>query len=158
MPPYRPGMAHDFDFYQGTWNVVNRRLLKPLAGTDEWDEFPGVSIARPIFGGAGNLDEIDFPTQGWSGLTVRLFNPQTDAWSLHWVSSRRDVIDPPVVGRFVDGRGEFYGDDVHDGKPIRVRYIWSGITPATAHWEQAFSADGGQTWETNWHMESTRVD
>jgi len=68
------------------------------------------------------------------------------------------VIDPPVVGPFVDGRGEFYGDDVHDGKPIRVRYLWSGITPTTAHWEQAFSADGGQTWETNWHMESTRVD
>lgn len=151
-------MAHDFDFYQGTWNVANRRLLKPLTGGDEWDEFPGVSIARPIFGGAGNMDEIDFPTRGWSGMTVRLFNPQTHAWSLHWISSRREVIDPPVLGRFVDGRGEFYGDDVYDDKPIRVRYIWSGITPTTAHWEQAFSTDGGQNWETNWHMDSTRVD
>jgi hypothetical protein len=151
-------MAHDFDFYQGTWNVTNRRLLKPLSGSDEWDEFPAVSIARPIFGGAGNMDEIEFPTRGWSGMTVRLFNPQTQAWSLHWISSRRDVIDPPVVGHFVDGRGEFYGDDVYDDKPIRVRYIWSGITPTTAHWEQAFSTDGGQTWETNWHMNSTRVD
>jgi len=73
------------------------------------------------------------------------------------MSTRTDVIGAPQVGRFVDGRGEFLGDDVHDGRPIRVRYIWSDITPTTAHWEQAFSTDGGQTWETNWYMESTRV-
>ena len=150
-------MAHDFDFYVGTWNVENRRLLEPLAGRDEWDEFPAVSVARPILGGAGNSDEIDFPTRGWSGMTVRLFNPKTELWSLYWMSTRSDVIDVPQVGRFVDGRGEFFGDDVYDGRPIRVRYIWSGITPTTAHWEQAFSTDGGQTWETNWYMDSTRV-
>ena len=150
-------MAHDFDFYQGTWNIENRRLAEPLAGRDEWDEFSAVSIARPILGGAGNCDEIDFPTRGWSGMTVRLFNPDTELWSLYWMSTRTDVIGAPQVGRFVDGRGEFLGDDVHDGRPIRVRYIWSEITPTTAHWEQAFSTDGGQTWETNWYMESTRV-
>ena len=31
-------------------------------------------------------------------------------------------------------------------------------TPGTAaRWEQAFSADGGATWEVNWVMEFTRV-
>jgi hypothetical protein len=151
-------MTTDFDFLQGTWDSANRRLVKPLTGSDEWEEFRGRSVARPIFGGAGNLDEITFPDKGTAGLTVRLYNPQTELWSLHWVSSRRDVIDPPVIGRFVDGRGEFLGDDVYEGTPIRVRYIWSDITTTTAHWEQAFSTDGGTTWETNWFMDFTRVE
>jgi hypothetical protein len=79
-------------------------------------------------------------------------------WSLYWISSRRDVIEAPQVGRFVDGRGEFFGDDVHEGTPIKVRYVWSDVTPTSAHWEQAFSTDAGDTWETNWVMEMTRVD
>jgi hypothetical protein len=158
MPPYRPGMAHDFDFLQGTWHSTHRRLVAPLGESDEWEEFTGHQVARAIFDGAGNMDEITFPDKGWSGLTVRLYNPETELWSLHWISSRRDVIEPPQVGRFVDGRGEFFGDDVYEGTPIKVRYVWSDITPTSAHWEQAFSTDGGQTWETNWLMELTRVD
>lgn len=150
-------MAHDFDFLNGAWDIHNRKLLKPLTGSDEWDEFPGRSVARPIFGGAGNMDEIDFPTRGWSGLTVRLHDVQRDEWSLFWVSSRGTAVDPPVIGHFADGRGEFVGDDVYDGKPVTVRYIWSDITPSSAHWEQAFSTDGGQTWETNWTMELRKV-
>ena len=42
-------------------------------------------------------------------------------------------------------------------KPIRVRFTWSKMTPASAHWEQAFSPDGGKTWETNWIMDMQRV-
>jgi hypothetical protein len=150
-------MAHDFDFLTGTWDVANRRLDMPLTGSTEWDEFPGRSVARPLFGGTGNIDEIDFPTKGWSGLTLRLYDEREQTWSLHWVSSRRNVIDPPVVGRFTDGDGEFFGDDTHEGTPIRVRYRWSGVTATTAHWEQAFSVDEEQTWETNWTMELTRI-
>ena len=150
-------MSNDFDFYVGTWDVHNRRLVKILDACTEWYEFPGRCVARPIFGGAGNLDEIDFPTKGWSGLTLRLFDPDEQLWSIYWVSSRRSVIDPPVIGRFVDGRGEFFADDTFEGRPIRVRYIWSDITADSAHWEQAFSVDGGQTWETNWTIDSTRV-
>ena len=153
-------MAYDFDFLNGTWDVHNRKLVKPLSGGTDWEEFPGRSVARPIFGGTGNIDEIDFPTQGFTGFTLRLFDAGTQTWALYWVSSRRNVIDPPVVGRFVDGRGEFLGDDVHDGRPIRVRYIWSAITPVSARWEQAFSVDRDQTdpaWETNWIMDLTRI-
>ena len=95
---------------------------------------------------------------GWSGFTLRLFDADAQTWSLFWVSSRRNVIDPPVVGRFVDGRGEFLGDDSYEGRPIRVRYIWSAITQTSARWEQAFSVDGDRTWETNWIMELTRAD
>lgn len=151
-------MSHDFDFFTGTWNVHNRRLRSPLVGSEEWYEFPGTSQARSILAGAGNMDEIDFPDQGWSGLTLRLYDPVDETWSLHWVSSTRTTIDPPVIGKFENGRGEFFADDTYEGRPIRVRYLWSGISATTAHWEQAFSADDGHSWETNWTMDFTRDD
>jgi hypothetical protein len=66
-------------------------------------------------------------------------------------------MQPPVVGMFQDGVGKFYCDDVDEGRPIRVRYIWSHITGNSAHWEQAFSLDEGRTWETNWTSELRRV-
>ncbi|MEU9477952.1 hypothetical protein [Streptomyces sp. NPDC048191] len=153
----RPG-AGDFDFLVGTWDVTNRRLVTPLTGGSEWDEFPGTTVCHgTLFGGAANLDEISFPTKGVTGLTLRLFDPVRAQWSLNWVSSRTGLLQPPVVGRFdADGRGEFHGDDTHDGTPVRCRFVWSHITRASAHWEQAFSADGGLTWETNWTMDFRR--
>lgn len=149
---------NDFDFYVGTWDVVNRRLAKPLAGSQEWDEFPAVSISHGFFGGAGNFDEITFPTRGFSGATVRVYDPDAGLWSLYWINSTKPstLQEPPVVGRFEDGVGLFYADDTYEGVPIKVRYRWSDITPSTTHWEQAFSTDGGETWETNWIMDSTR--
>ena len=152
------GMSGDFDFYVGTWEVANRRLAARLAGSQDWEEFPAVSVARPILGGAGNMDEITFPTRGWSGLTVRLHTPETDEWSLYWVGGTATAIELPVVGRWNE-QSEFVGycDDVHEGQPVRVRYLWSGVSETTAHWEQAFSVDEGQTWETNWTMDSLRV-
>jgi hypothetical protein len=38
-----------------------------------------------------------------------------------------------------------------------MRFVWSGITDTAARWEQAFSADEGRTWETNWIMTMTRL-
>jgi hypothetical protein len=151
------GSAKDFDFLIGTWDGHNRRLVERLVGSTEWEEFPSTSVSRSIFGGNGNMDEIDFPTRGSAGLTIRLYDADRDEWSLHWVSSLSSTIDPPVVGRFDGDRGEFYCDDTHNGKPVRVRYIWSGITATTVKWEQALSPDGGQTWETNWIMDFTRT-
>ncbi|MFD1660385.1 hypothetical protein ACFSL4_19785 [Streptomyces caeni] len=156
---HRPGIG-DFDFLVGTWDVANRRLVAPLTGGGEWDEFPGTAVCHgTLFGGAANLDEIAFPAKGFSGLTLRLFDPVREEWSLNWVSSRTGLLQPPVHGRFGDdGRGEFHGDDTHDGTPVRCRFIWSGITSASAYWEQAFSTDGGASWETNWTMELRRSE
>ena len=152
---YRPGM-NDFDFFTGTWNVRNRWRTDFLDETSEWEEFPGVSRASRHFGGAANFDEIDFPTKGFSGLTVRLYDPERAQWSLYWASKRTGTLFPPVFGRFINGRGEFYGDDTYNGKDIRARYIWSDITADSARWEQAFSVDQEHTWITNWIMEITR--
>lgn len=148
---------NDFNFLVGSWHVENRRLTERLAGSDEWEGFPATSTCIPVFGGGANFDEIHFPTKGFTGLTLRLYDPHRHEWSLYWANSRDGILQPPVVGRFTDGRGEFYGDDVHDGTPIRVRYIWSDIASSSARWDQAFSTDGEKTWETNWIMRFTRM-
>jgi len=151
-------MTNDFDFFVGTWTSRQRRLRRVLAGSDDWYEFPGRTRCWALLSGAGNVDEVTFPTQGFSGVTLRLFDPTTREWSLYWASSTTGLSLPPVVGRFgPDGRGVFSCDDVYEGVPIRVNYVWSGITDDSCRWEQEFSADGGATWETNWVAEFTRT-
>jgi hypothetical protein len=154
--------ANDFDFLLGSWRISNRRLKELLVGSDEWDEFPSTSVAQPFFDGAGSFELVDFPTKGWKGMSVRLFDPEREEWTIYWANNRTGLLQAPVVGRFVDGRGEFYGDDTHDatpeGTPVRARYLWTEITERSARWEQAFSVDGERTWETNWIMELERVD
>ena len=151
-------MENNFDFFIGKWTSEQRRLRKVLAGCDEWDEFTGVTRCWSIFDGAGNIDEVTFPTLGWGGVTLRLYDRERDEWSLHWASSRSGLAQGAQVGRFgADGIGIFTGDDVIDGQPIEVIYRWSGITAESCRWEQAFSADGGATWETNWVAEWRRL-
>ncbi|MEV4628312.1 hypothetical protein AB0J90_18775 [Micromonospora sp. NPDC049523] len=148
---------NDFDFLIGSWNIVNRQLTKLFSDSDDWDTYPSSSTCQPVLGGVGNVEEIVFPTTGTRGMTLRLFDTERKQWSLYWANSRTGLLYPPVVGTFADGRGDFYGDDTHEGTPIKAHFIWSGITPTSARWEQEFSADGGRTWETNWVMEFTRA-
>ena len=62
-----------------------------------------------------------------------------------------------MKGTFEDGVGTFYADETLRGRPIKVRFIWSAITPDAARWEQAFSPDGGATWEVNWITDFARA-
>ncbi|MFC6081319.1 hypothetical protein [Sphaerisporangium aureirubrum] len=150
---------NNFDFLVGTWDVHNLKLLKRGVGDDQWVEHPARAISQSFFGGAGNFDEITFPTEGYSGATVRLHDPKTDLWSLHWIDGRVGMDPIPCVGRFGDdGVGLFYADDTWEGRPIRVRFVWSAITPTSCRWEQAFSWDGESTWEINWIMDFTRAN
>ncbi|HKI00729.1 MAG TPA: hypothetical protein VKK31_01995 [Thermoanaerobaculia bacterium] len=153
----RNGQA-DFDFWFGTWKVHNRKLRERLKGCTEWDEFEGTSVARPVWGGLANIDEYeaDSPSGHIQGMTLRLFNPATRQWSIRWANSTTGAMDNPMIGEFKDGRGEFYDQEMFEGRSIYVRFIWSDITPTSCRWEQAFSADGGKTWEINWIMENTR--
>ncbi|MEU8415626.1 hypothetical protein AB0C24_22790 [Amycolatopsis japonica] len=146
----------DFDFLVGSWNVHNRRLAKRLAGSDDWVEFTAPAKCWSLFEGKANVDEIVFP-DGVRGLTLRLFDPATEKWSLNWSSSDTGRLFPPVVGSFSDGRGVFHGDDTEGDTPVRVRFVWSDITDDSARWEQAFSVDGGETWELNWIMDFRRA-
>ena len=147
----------DFDFWMGRWNVHNRRLRKRLAGSDEWEEFEAKVAARPLPDGLGNEDVYctDFDG-GFVGMSFRFFDPETGKWSIYWADSRRPgLLDPPVIGSFAGDMGIFEGEDTFEGRPIVVRFLWSGVTTSTPRWEQAFSADGGKTWETNWVMDFT---
>jgi hypothetical protein len=151
--------SHDFDFWFGRWHNQNQRLLKRLQGCSEWETFDATCEAKPILGGMGNMD--DFVPENWRpgfiGMTLRLFNPSTGQWSIYWMSNQTGKLEPPVVGGFKDGVGIFEGDDVFEGRPIRVRFIWSEITATSARWEQEFSDDAGKTWEINWIMRFTRI-
>jgi hypothetical protein len=154
---------HDFDFLFGTWQIANRRLDDPLSPAGgEWVEFASTAESRPILGGLGNVDTYlmpDVPGRGRvDGLALRLFQPSTGLWRIWWASSGGDgLLDTPVVGRFVDGRGRFGCDDVLGGRAVVVRFEWTDITPSSAHWEQAFSFDGGQRFVTNWVMQFSRT-
>lgn len=153
--PYSPDDGRrDFDFLHGRWRVTHRRLRTRLAGDTQWDEFAGTCDAQPIIGGLGNIDDnvLDLPSGSYEAATLRLFDPASRLWSIWWVDARNPGLEPPVRGRFHEGVGTFFGDDVFEGNPISVRFIWSGIGLRSARWEQAFSADGGATWENNWIM------
>jgi hypothetical protein len=152
---------HDFDFLVGEWRVQHRRLKERLANSHEWQDFDGTCRNLPLMDGWGNVDEnkINLPGDNYRGVGLRSYDPKTGLWAIWWVDSRspHGAVDPPVKGKFANGVGTFYADDTLRGKPIRVRFTWSKITPTSAHWEQAFSSDGGKTWEVNWTMEFTRA-
>jgi hypothetical protein len=150
------GGVHDFDFIAGEWNVRNRRLLKRGVGSDEWTEFPATTRATPYLAGAANVDEVTFPTLGWSGLTVRTFDKVRQQWSIYWVNSNTGHLQSPVRGGFSGDIGEFHGDDEDGGRPIKVVFDWRKLGPSRARWSQRFSYDDGRTWETNWVMELER--
>jgi hypothetical protein len=143
---------NDFDFLVGEWNVANHTIVNG-AGND----FPSHMAAQRLFDGNVSLDETIFPTRGTRGLALRLFDPHTELWSIYWVDSRTMRMDPPVIGRFADGVGTFVGDDVLDGRPIKLRFTWSEITSTSARWQQELSYDDGQNWEVNWVMNFTRA-
>ncbi len=146
------GRPHDFDFLRGNWKVANRRLRYRLTDGGEWDEFPATLRGQTLLDGAVSVDEMNFPTRGFTGMTLRSLDWQTNRWAIYWVNGGDGRLQPPVHGGFDEvGRGEFYGNDTDAGRAVKVRFIWTrGV--ATARWEQAFALPDGD-WETNWTMD-----
>jgi hypothetical protein len=154
---------HDFDFLIGSWKIHLKKRLHPLTGSNEWVEFDGTVVCRTIWNGLGEVEEfnVDSPQQNIfiQGLAVRLYNPNTRQWSIYWANRKNGAFDAqPQVGQFEDGRGDFYGQDTLEGRAIYVRFTWSNTTSPAPHFEQAYSADGGRTWEVNWITEQTRSE
>ena len=149
----------DFDFHIGNWKTHLKRLQKPLTGSKTWVEYEGTTVVRKVWDGAANLVELDVsgPAGRIEGLSLRLYNPETRQWSLNFANRRGGTMFPPTVGEFRNGRGEFTSKEELDGRPILVRFVISDIQPDSCHFEQAFSADGGKTWEVNWIATDTRT-
>jgi hypothetical protein len=149
-PPRADGQ-HDFDFEIGTW-VMHRRHLVHAAGASSWVESDGdLHIVRKLWGGLASLGELQIasPTPHFAGSILHLYNPPARQWSLYWASSADATVAAPLIGQFKGGRGEFYGQDTVEGATVFVRLVYSDITPTSFRTEQAFSSDGGRTWETN---------
>jgi hypothetical protein len=150
---------HDFEFELGSWKIHLKKLLHPLTGSTTWVEFDGTSVTRKVWDGRAELEE--FETNGAAGhiegLTLRLYNPQSHQWNINWATSKTGTLGQPTIGEFKNGVGEFYDQEEIDGRMILVRFVWSGITANSAHFEQSFSSDGGRTWEVNWITDQTRV-
>ena len=155
--PAPHGSVHDFDFLVGRWNVHNRRLTTRLRGASDWKEFPATHCLEQRLGGIANVDQMDFPSEGFSGMTVRAFDRARRCWAIHWISSESGVLFPPVLGGFDGDTGIFVGRDVDDGRDVHVCFRWQRLGPDAARWEQAFSLDG-RHWETNWVMQFTRSE
>ncbi len=152
--------SHDFDFEHGSWHIHLKKLMHPLTGAKDWVEFDGTSVTRPVWGGRANIEEFeaDSPTGHLEGLTLRTYNPQTHEWQIYWSNSKDGHVDPPQIGRFKDGVGRFYATDTVNGKFVLIRYEWSKLNTPKPHFEQAFSEDGGTTWEVNWITDQWHTD
>jgi hypothetical protein len=150
---------HDFDFEIGVWKTHLSRRLRPLTGSTTWVEYDGTTVVRKVWNGRANLVEleVDGPAGHIEGLSLRLYNPESRQWSLNFSNSAGGTLSPPVIGEFKNRRGEFYSQETLNGRAIFVRFVISDITPNSCRFEQAFSDDGGKTWEVNWIAIDTRV-
>jgi hypothetical protein len=150
---------NDFDFEIGTWKTKLKRLLNPLSGSTTWIEYEGTTVVRKVWNGRANLVELvaDGPGGRFEGLSLRLYNPQSRQWSLNFAGVKDGVMTTPTIGEFRNGRGEFYSQETLDGRAILVRFVISDITHDSCRFEQAFSDDGGKTWEVNWIAVDTRM-
>jgi len=159
-PASRRDGQHDFDWEIGTWKTRLKRLQRPLTGSTTWVEYEGTTVVRKVWEGRANLVELDVtgPAGRIEGLSLRLYNPESRQWSLNFSNSRTGTMSPPTIGGFRNGRGEFYSQETLDGRAILVRFVISDITPQSCRFEQAFSGDGGKTWEVNWIATDTRIE
>jgi hypothetical protein len=149
---------HDFDFNFGVWKTHIKRLLHPLSGSTESIELDGTVTVRKVWDGRAQLEEIevDGPKGHWEGLTLFLYNPQSHQWSQTFINSKTGAQAGSLIGTFKDGRGELLSQDTLDGRSILVRGVWSDITPTAHRYEEAYSDDGGKTWEPVFMANLTR--
>lgn len=151
---------HDFDFDFGAWKTHSSRLLHPLTGSTTWADMDGITVVKKIWDGRANIAEYkaDGPAGHVELISLRWYNPAAHQWNLDFATPNVGTLGVPAVGEFKNGRADFYDEELLNGRAILVRFsIWS-ITRDTAQSEQAFSEDGGKTWEVNWINKYTRLD
>jgi hypothetical protein len=149
---------HDFDFEVGSWKTHVSRLLHPLTGSKTWVEYDGTTAVRKVWNGRAVMLELEMDGGGshFEGLSLRMYNPESHQWSLNFANSSAGVMSTPTIGEFHNGRGEFYDQETLGARAILVRFVISNISHDSVHFEQAFSDDGGKTWEVNWLATDTR--
>ena len=157
--PSATSSKHDFDFFEGKWQLKNKKLKSRLTNCTEWTEFESIQEMYKVLNGLGNIDNFlaSFDGEPFEGMTVRLFSPETRLWSIYWADSNLGKLDPPVLGSFENKIGHFVTKDIFNGKPILVIFRWDARDVDNPVWSQAFSDDNGQTWEWNWYMYMSKI-
>lgn len=145
---------NDFDFFEGKWNLRNKKLKTRLNNCTEWTEFESTQEMYKVLNGIGNVDNFlaTFDGVPFEGMTVRLFNPKTRLWSIYWADSNEGILQPPVVGSFENNVGHFFTKDTFNDRKILIVFRWDVRNKQKPVWSQAFSEDNGKTWEWNWYM------
>jgi hypothetical protein len=159
-PPAAHDGAHDFDSLLGNFNFRLRRMQHPLTSNPDWIDMSGTGACYKVWGDRANLDTVELDSADGGhieGLTLRLYDRETRQWRLYWANSRIGRLDPPQIGEFRDGRGHFDTTDTINGKTTLIRFDWSRMNSGTPHFEQAFSPNGGKSWEVNWIVDQTRT-
>lgn len=150
---HRPRGAADFDFLIGRrWLVQNRRLVHSPTGDPGWEEFGGTLEGWFLLGGLGNVDSFYLDTSPVWASSVRFFDPETGDWRIYWADSAAPSLRLQAEGRFIEGRGEFFGSEIRDGVRVDRRFLWLDISDYAARWERALRRPDG-SWETDWIME-----
>lgn len=154
----RTSSSGDFDYLIGRWNIRNRTLKEPLAGSDEWKEFDATQECTPVLLGQGNIDVFHATLGGkpFEGLTTRLFDPRSRLWTIYWADSNATKLDDGKVGSFHGDEGEFFGREVVADRDVIVKFHWDKRDPEAPIYRRAFSADEGRTWQWNWHSRFSR--
>jgi len=147
---------HDFDFLFGCWSVSHHRLRERGRGCTIWEEFAGTAETRPLLDGLCNIEEHTIAGTSVSGIALRTFDRSTRRWSIFWAGERTGRLEPPVFGRFLGNLGTFEGEDVDEGRLVRVKFLWDRSDANAPRWEQSFSYDDGEIWELNWQMNFSR--
>jgi len=151
----------DFDFLVGSWKIHLKRLVQPDHGPQEWVELDGTVVCRQVFDGRAEVEEFNVESRDKKmhvqGLATRFYNPTSHQWSIWWANAKDGAMYPPaVVGEFKNGRGEFYDQEVVNGRFVFIRFVWTATTTNSPHFEQSISADGGKSWELNWVTDQTK--
>lgn len=117
----------------------------------------GRVITAGVWHGRSNIQEIEVntPSGPVEELRLCLYRPLLHQWYLYWADSDDGVLDKPMIGVFRDGTGRFYDQEDDQGRAVFVRDLYSRIAPRSYHWQQAFSWDGGTTWQPNWNVTLT---
>ena len=155
----RPNGRADFECEIGRWQAQHRHLKRVPQGPINWEEFTDVSVARKLLRGLGLLDEIsnERAKGSFQGLTLLLFEPQSQQRSVYLANSMQGALAASMIGEFPNGRGVSYSHAPIDGMHRFMRFLWHEITPSPCLWEQAYSADGGATWATSWIQGHARL-
>jgi hypothetical protein len=152
---------HAFDWEFGDWKINIKRLKNPLSGSTTWTDLSATVSQRKIWDGRANLAEVvtDGPNGRLEFLALRLYNPQTNQWTLNFASSNSGIFNVPMFGEFKNGVGVFYDQEPFNDRAILVRFTFAAATSNSGRTdEQAFSNDGGKTWEINWVNDYKKVN